>query len=173
MCEQVWTQQATLVSWRTMKTLWKSKTPDASQGPAWLGDFAKMAALGPGQEPSSYPHHGSQTTAGFSLCFTAGHAHVPGGVRGQGNAGLIAGQHHWLGPPRTALASATSLFHAVVNGGTFSFYASIFILFSTRARRQVPLGRSLTLYLAAGLASPSEHGQPPSAVTSLRGIDGP
>lgn len=68
---------------------------------------------------------------------------------------------------------STSLFHAVVNGGTFSFYASIFILFSTRARRQVPLGRSLTLHLAAGLASPSEHGQPPSAVTSLCGIDGP
>lgn len=105
MCEQVWTQQATLVSWRTMKTLWKSRMPDASQGPAWLGDFAKMAALGPGWEPSSYPHYGSQTTAGFSLCFMAGQAHVPGGVRGHGNAGLISGQHRWLGPPRTASAS--------------------------------------------------------------------
>lgn len=102
---------------------------------------------------------------------------MPGGVRGHGNTGPIAGRHHRLGPPRTGFGQSgtlsRSLFHAAVNRGTFLFYASTVILLSTRARRQVPLGRSLTLHLAAGLASPSEHGQPPSAVTSLRGIDGP
>ena len=102
---------------------------------------------------------------------------MPGGARGHGNTGPIAGQHHRLGPPRTGFGQSgtlsRSLFHAAVNRGTFLFYASTVILLSTRARRQVPLGRSLTLHLAAGLASPSEHGQPPSAVTSLSGIDGP
>lgn len=177
MCKQVWTQQATLVSWGTVKTLWKSKTPDASQRPAWLAAFSKVAALGPGQEPSSCSHHGSKTTAGFSLCFMAGQAHVPGGVRGHRNTGPIAGQHCRLGPPRTRFSQSgtlsMSLFHVVVNGHTFLFYASTVILFSTRARWQVPLGRSLTLHLAAGLASASEHDQPPSAVNSLRGIDRP
>lgn len=64
---------------------------------------------------------------------------------GHRNAGLITGQYlAWLtqnhfGQWGTLSTSpSTSCYWRHI----FSFYASIFILFSTRARRQVPLGRS-------------------------------
>lgn len=122
--QMVWTQGATLVSWGTVGTLWKSKIPDAQHQPAWPADFTMMAASDIWRDSSSCSHRGSQIRVHLSLCFTCRPSPHAGWREGDQRP-LIARQHHQLSQPSISSGPvgtlSWSLVHAIVTKNPLLF----------------------------------------------------